>query len=117
MGSAALVLLAAEEHHWLEWYGFDSVAARMGLAALVLPADEVCHWSEWCEFDSLAARMGSAVSVELSAEEHRPASKWCDSGWQAAAVFEWNAAELVACLRSEQVHVSTAVLSPCGMAA
>ena len=60
----------------------------MGSAVLVEPAAEVCRWWEWCEFDSLAARKGSAALVEPAAGEHRPASEWCDSGWQAAAVFE-----------------------------
>ena len=60
----------------------------MGSVVSVEPAAEVCHWLEWYEFDALAARMGLAVSVEPAAEEHRPASEWCDSGWQAAAVFE-----------------------------
>ena len=88
MGSAVSVEPAAEVCHWLEWYGFDSVAARKGLAVLVEPVAEVCRWWEWCEFDSLAARKGSAALVEPAAGEHRPASEWCDSGWQAAAVFE-----------------------------
>ena len=92
----------------------------MGLAAWVELAAEVCRWWEWCGFDSVAARMGSVVSVEPAAEEHRPASEWCGSGWQAAAGFEWNAAELAVCLRLKQVYVSTTVrllLSPCGTAA
>ena len=67
---------------------FCLLAARMGSAVSVEPAAEVCHWSEWYGFDSVAARMGSAVWVVFAAEEHRPASEWCDSGWQAAAVFE-----------------------------
>ena len=60
----------------------------MGSAVLVEPVAEVCHWLEWYGFDSLAARMGSAALVVLAAEEHRPAWKRCGSGWQAAAVFE-----------------------------
>ena len=67
---------------------FCLLAARMGSAVLVLPAAEMCRWWEWCEFDSLAARMSSAALVEPAAGEHRPAWKRCGSGWQAAAVFE-----------------------------
>ena len=59
----------------------------MGSVVSVEPAAEVCHWLEWYGFDSLAARIGSAVSVEPAAEEHRPASERFGSG-QAAAVFE-----------------------------
>ena len=59
----------------------------MGSAALVVLAAGVCRWWEWYGFDSVAARMGSAVSVEPAAEEHRPASERFGSG-QAAAVFE-----------------------------
>ena len=88
MGSAVSVEPAAEVCHWLEWYGFDSAAARMGSVVSVEPAAEVCRWSEWYGFDSVAARQGSAVLVEPAAEEHRPASERCGSGWQAAAVFE-----------------------------
>ena len=63
-------------------------AARKGSAVWVEPAAEVCHWSEWFAFDGLAARKGSAVLTEPVAAEHRPASEWYGSGWQAAAVFE-----------------------------
>ena len=59
----------------------------MGSAVLVEPAAEVCRWSEWYGFDSVAARMGSAVWVLPAAEEHRPASERFGSG-QAAAVLE-----------------------------
>ena len=79
---------AAEVCHWSEWYGFDGLAARKGSAVSVESAAEVYHWWEWYGFDSLAARMGSAALVVLAAGEHRPASEWCDSGWQAVAVFE-----------------------------
>ena len=119
-GSAAWVEPAAEVCHWLEWSAFDGLDARKGLAVSVEPAAEVCHWSEWSAFDGLAARKGSAVSVEPVAEEHHPAWKQCGFGWQVAAVFEWNAAELAACFYSEQVRFSTTVrllLFPCGMAA
>ena len=88
MGSVLSVEPAAEVCHWLELYGFDSVAARRGSAAWVEPAAEVCHWWEWYGFDLVAVRKGSAALVVLAAREHRPASEWCDSGWQAAAVFE-----------------------------
>ena len=71
---------AAEVCHWLEWFAFDGLAARMGSTVWVEPAAEVCRWSEWFAFDGLAARKGSAVSVELAAEEHRPAWKRCGSG-------------------------------------
>ena len=59
----------------------------MGSVVLVEPAAEVCRWLEWYGFDSVAAHMGLAVSVEPAAEEHRPASERFGSG-QAAAVFE-----------------------------
>ena len=51
MGSVVLVEPAAEVCRWLEWYGFDSVAARMGSVVSVEPAAEVCHWLEWYGFD------------------------------------------------------------------
>lgn len=88
MGSAVSVEPAAEVCHWWEWCEFDSLAARKGSAAWVEPAAEVYHWWEWYGFDSLVARKGSAAWVVSAAGEHRPASEWCDSGWQAAAVFE-----------------------------
>ena len=87
MGSVVLVEPAAEVCRWSEWYGFDSVAARMGSVVSVEPAAEVCHWLEWYGFDSVAARKGSAVWVLPAAEEHRPASERFGSG-QAAAVLE-----------------------------
>ena len=88
MGSVVSVEPAAEVCRWLEWYGFDGLAARKGSAVLVVLVAEVCRWWEWYGFDSVAVRKGSAALVVLAAEEHRPAWKRCGSGWQAAAVFE-----------------------------
>ena len=83
------VLLAVEVCHWLESCEFDSLAARMGSAVWVELAAEECRWFGRSAFDSSTdVDIDLAVSVVLVAEEHRPASEWCDSGWQAAAVFE-----------------------------